>query len=237
MEMCTCAQCGLLFPRREKRGPIPKYCSGRCNNRAFAERHKGRICAHAGCRRAAASNQIMCPAHVFRRRNGLDMDTPIDVRDYSSDRICTVDGCDKRRDKSRHFCPMHLARFKKYGNPGDAERLRAPSGAAVWDVPEYRRRYDRLRKYNLRPEEFDAMLNSQGGRCAICRTNDPGPKGFVVDHDHSAGHVRGLLCNNCNRAVGLLKDDPAVLERARKYVLRHRQAQLFGPAGEVKGTA
>ena len=197
---------------------------------------RGPICSAEGCGRPKHA-QGWCAGHYRRSKDGRDMEPPLASQDRSKRRFCTVEGCDNRRDSSRHFCQMHYRRFKKYGSPGEAERRKAPPGAAVWDAKEYRRRYNRLRAYGLRPEEFDAMLNSQGGRCAICHTKDPGSKGFVVDHDHSAGHVRGLLCNNCNRAVGLLKDDPAVLKRAREYVLRHRQEQLFGPAGEVKGTA
>lgn len=41
---------------------------------------------------------------------------------------------------------------------------------------------------------------------------------LVVDHCHATGHVRGLLCHNCNRALGLLKDSEQALQRALKYL-------------------
>ena len=43
---------------------------------------------------------------------------------------------------------------------------------------------------------------------------------LVVDHKHSTGEVRGLLCHNCNRALGLLKDDPKVLQKAMNYLVK-----------------
>jgi hypothetical protein len=64
------------------------------------------------------------------------------------------------------------------------------------------------RKYGLTLEDFDRMLADQGGGCAICGKNDVDN----VDHDHSTGSVRGILCFRCNAAIGQLDDEP---ERAR----------------------
>ncbi len=71
----------------------------------------------------------------------------------------------------------------------------------------------------MTPSEFEARLASQGGGCAICGTKTPGGRGrFVVDHDHKTGVVRGLLCNLCNPALGLFKDNPSLLESAIRYL-------------------
>lgn len=51
--------------------------------------------------------------------------------------------------------------------------------------------------------------------CVICGTHGP----LVVDHDHSSGAIRGLLCNHCNRGLGHFRDDPELLEFARQYLL------------------
>src|SRR5690606_16122139 len=51
--------------------------------------------------------------------------------------------------------------------------------------------------YGLTPAEYDALLEAQGGRCAICRAR-PKSKRLAVDHDHGSGAVRGLLCSRCN---------------------------------------
>jgi hypothetical protein len=77
-----------------------------------------------------------------------------------------------------------------------------------------------FRKYGLTPERYDAMLTAQGGRCAICHTDTPGPRReyFYVDHDHWSGLVRGLLCHLCNVGLGSFRDEPFFLSRARDYV-------------------
>lgn len=87
-----------------------------------------------------------------------------------------------------------------------------------------RRRNWRYR-YGLSSTEYDKMLKTQGGGCAICSSLDPhGPKGgswlkhFAVDHCHSSNKVRGLLCNRCNRALGLFQDSLKVLENALEYL-------------------
>lgn len=73
--------------------------------------------------------------------------------------------------------------------------------------------------YGLTLEDFDELLSAQGGRCAICRTDTPGGKGrFHVDHCHSTGRIRGLLCCNCNRGIGALKDESALLHKAISYL-------------------
>lgn len=75
-------------------------------------------------------------------------------------------------------------------------------------------------KWGLTQEGYDALLESQGGVCAICER--PARGGLMdhslhVDHDHETGEVRGLLCRSCNTALHLL-DDPAKRERALAYL-------------------
>lgn len=58
----------------------------------------------------------------------------------------------------------------------------------------------RLRRYGISLEKYEAMLAEQSGRCALCRTSDPGRgnRRWCVDHDPETGRVRGLLCMDCN---------------------------------------
>lgn len=76
--------------------------------------------------------------------------------------------------------------------------------------------------YGMTLGDYKALLEAQGGKCAICGTTNPG-KGtrLHVDHDHTSGRVRGLLCNNCNRGIGLLQDSAEVLEHALEYLKKH----------------
>jgi hypothetical protein len=71
-----------------------------------------------------------------------------------------------------------------------------------------------VRVYGLTPEQVQAMKDSQGGRCAICRVRPA----EHVDHDHRVGTVRGVLCFPCNAGLGQFGDDPAVLTSAIEYL-------------------
>lgn len=78
----------------------------------------------------------------------------------------------------------------------------------------------RDRKYGLAPGEYDDMARLQGGVCAICAGSNPHEARLSVDHNHSSGMVRGLLCQNCNAALGMLREDPLLFERAVEYLKR-----------------
>lgn len=75
-------------------------------------------------------------------------------------------------------------------------------------------------KYGISQADYDTLLASQDGKCAICDGTDLSGRRLSVDHDHASGAVRGLLCHPCNVAIGLLKDDVQVLERAIEYLAR-----------------
>jgi hypothetical protein len=72
--------------------------------------------------------------------------------------------------------------------------------------------------YGITLEQRDVMLLSQGSACAICATNDPGKKGWVVDHCHKTEKVRGVLCHPCNLMLGMAKDNSATLAAAINYL-------------------
>lgn len=107
------------------------------------------------------------------------------------------------------------------------EKIRAQQRAYAAAHPE-KRRAARLRRWNLTIEQYDAMLEAQGGGCAICGSEDSGQEGrrFHIDHDHaccpknkSCGEcIRGLLCHHCNTALGGFRDDPSLLAKAIDYL-------------------
>lgn len=76
---------------------------------------------------------------------------------------------------------------------------------------------NRLAKYGLTVEQYEALVKKQRGRCAICGTK---PSRLVIDHCHNTLEVRGLLCVACNGAIGQLGDNEAGLLKALKYVQR-----------------
>jgi len=90
-----------------------------------------------------------------------------------------------------------------------------------------RRRGEWLKyKYNMTLEDYDILLKSHNGVCAICQEECKTKKGLAIDHDHkccpsnkSCGKcIRGLLCSNCNGAIGMLQEDIVILNRAIVYL-------------------
>ena|SRR5690606_10234711 len=88
------------------------------------------------------------------------------------------------------------------------------------------------RTYGITAAEKAEMLERQGGVCAICAVV---PKRAVVDHDHESGAIRGILCDICNRALGLLKDSVEVLNSAAEYLIAAADAGGSTKAGESNG--
>lgn len=85
----------------------------------------------------------------------------------------------------------------------------------------------RDRRYGLAPGQFEKMLEAQQNQCASCREDfldEPN-----VDHDHTTGAVRGLLCGSCNRAAGQVGDDPVKLRALANYLDRHSSADTPQP--------
>lgn len=99
---------------------------------------------------------------------------------------------------------------------------------ASW-TPEKRRRSirrDNLRsKFGMSLDDYDRMLEKQGGVCAICLQGETAVRSGVVlplavDHCHATGAIRGLLCVGCNTGIGSLKDDADLLRSAITYLER-----------------
>ena len=76
------------------------------------------------------------------------------------------------------------------------------------------------RTYGITYEDYESMLDTQKGCCAICksRISSSRTSRLYVDHCHSTMRVRGLLCSSCNHGLGLFKDSPSLLKRAINYL-------------------
>lgn len=122
---------------------------------------------------------------------------------------CSVEGCIK--ETNGDMCESH-SREKRIKRQGT--------------LKEYKAAWNRQKKYGITEEEFGIYWVAQKGKCAICEQALRLPlasKGqpldvVAVDHDHSTGLVRGLLCNACNKGLGLFKDNPINLQKAKEYL-------------------
>lgn len=77
------------------------------------------------------------------------------------------------------------------------------------------------KKYGIGADEYDAMLEEQGGCCVICRGTNANGMRLAVDHDHTTGKVRGLLCNHCNVLIGHARENSDYLMSAVFYLREH----------------
>lgn len=82
------------------------------------------------------------------------------------------------------------------------------------------RRSHLKRRFNMTIDQYDEMAEKQNHKCAICNESEvySRNKFLCVDHDHKTGERRGLLCNKCNRGLGLFKDDQETLIKAIQYL-------------------
>jgi len=76
----------------------------------------------------------------------------------------------------------------------------------------------RLKKYGITPKEYQNIFKRQNGKCALCKKFPDKHKCLMVDHNHSTGKVRGLLCKSCNFLVGTFEKRMALLMEAGRYL-------------------
>lgn len=86
--------------------------------------------------------------------------------------------------------------------------------------PEKRREWARKHNTGCTAEQYNAMLEEQGGKCAICGNEDDN---LCADHDHVTGVVRGLLCKKCNWGLGQFADNTNIMLLAIEYLERNKK--------------
>lgn len=137
-----------------------------------------------------------------------------------------------------HVCKDCTAESRRKYRADNAEKISAQRKAAYRRDLERNRQLGRER-YRRDPvrakianwrfmgidisvERYHEMHRDQDGHCKICgRSEAENGKALAVDHDHSSGRVRGLLCDDCNIALGRFQDSPDVLRRAIDYLSTH----------------
>ncbi|HXF71611.1 MAG TPA: endonuclease VII domain-containing protein [Actinomycetota bacterium] len=154
------------------------------------------------------------PIEEDRRRRGV--------------RLCSRCGQEKLLDqfpKEHGRCkPCYAAVVREYAeahkdDPAFIEARRRRSREWARRNRAYARNAHLLRKYGITAEDYDRLLEEQGGVCAICGRR-PKQRYLAVDHEHGTGRVRGLLCDPCNQMLGFAEDDPERLRKAIAYLTR-----------------
>lgn len=121
----------------------------------------------------------------------------------------------ERHKRWRDANPEKLKEYVKADRAKNMDRIRRQARTlALW------------KQYGVTTEAYDAALEAQGHRCAICRTDKAAARhshySWRVDHCHATDKVRGLLCHNCNIAMGLLKENMETLEAMINYLKYHK---------------
>ena len=80
------------------------------------------------------------------------------------------------------------------------------------------RAWNRKKMSGFTQEDYEQKLIEQDGKCAICKTDNPGKMDWCADHCHKTGHKRGLLCRKCNAGLGHFNDDPELITKAIEYL-------------------
>ncbi|MEV6294047.1 endonuclease VII domain-containing protein [Streptomyces sp. NPDC051896] len=162
---------------------------------AFARDKNRRDGLQAHCRECVAEYSA---AHYRRRREAMGKPGRDKVEVPAGHQLCRMCG------EVKPHSEWHRNATASDGLSTRCKACRAAEGRA----------HHLKRNYGLTETERDAMVASQYGLCAICLAAPPAH----VDHCHKTGRVRGVLCFNCNSAIGKLRDDPGAARRAAAYL-------------------
>ncbi len=134
---------------------------------------------------------------------------------YSNlNRIC-INCKEEKSSRDFYFRNKKTGRLSSTCKECDKARVKARHQAN----PQRTKNNDLKRTYGITIEEHKRMFQEQNGVCAICGCKGDGRwKTLCVDHCHKTGKIRGLLCRSCNTALGQMKDDPTIIQKAVLYL-------------------
>lgn len=120
------------------------------------------------------------------------------------------------KDGHQKWCKSCRTEYNLSKRDHQSEYQKRYRGFNVLELRDYRLQ----KKYGITLKDFTEMLERQGGGCAICGT-DLDHTGHV-DHCHTSGMVRGILCSHCNTALGKFRDNTELLDNAIAYLMYHK---------------
>jgi hypothetical protein len=179
-----------------------------------------KICKAKDCNRQVNAKGY-CDKHYRRvKKSGTTEKTDFIQKE------CNSTEC-KRSAKSKGLCDMHYRRLKTTGKTELSVKIKRRCKIENCEKPHAakdlcRIHYEMIRQKMIIDERAKSIINSNKGLCDICRSDIPGfgRKNLSVDHDHSTGLVRGMLCQKCNIGLGNFNDSPELLKRAIKYLIK-----------------
>ncbi len=133
---------------------------------------------------------------------------------------CAAEAHRRWREKnSEHVKEWH----RKYNeDPGRQRKHRDRERHNYHLKPRDKRDRNLRLKFGITLDEYREMEAAQDSKCAVCQLECKSGRDLAVDHDHATDAVRGLLCMNCNRAIGWMQDSPDRLLAAAAYLLRYQ---------------
>lgn len=133
---------------------------------------------------------------------------------------CKACNLQQKRERYLRDPEVAKARVKKWQHD-NAERYNAAQRARRQrpEVKAAERGGHLKRKFGLTSEQYDEMFEHQGGVCWICGEPPAESQALDVDHDHTTGEVRALLCRNCNQGIGKFHENPELLMTAAAYLI------------------
>ena len=128
----------------------------------------------------------------------------------------------KNKEKYQQYRKENKEYFQEYYKTNSSPELRKQ----MWDkqknnpsVKQKSRNHHLKTTYGITQDDYNMMFEKQGGRCAICEKHQTEiSRALSVDHCHTTGKVRGLLCHTCNSAIGKFYDNINLLENAILYL-------------------
>ncbi len=207
----NCERCGKAFGTTRASGKTKRFCSETCRSAEEKRRSKRKVREWRDAQYTKETglhpSKGKCPTCgvVFERYS--DFESRQGWRKF-----CSTE-CQRKNEAAK--------REKKKKKPSERNCIQCGTsfvslkGKVCSDACKQARRHDKsFRGHPITREEFNALERAQEDRCRICKQEKP----LVIDHCHTEGHVRGLLCAQCNSGLGMFYDNIAYLSEAIEYL-------------------
>lgn len=226
-------------PKRERQRCQVKDCGAFVVSNGLCDKHRLRLRDHGHLEDTRPESWGAIEKHPLKnswrwikRHSGLE---PI-CAEWEADFLQFVSDVGERPSKKHKLFRADDSR--PIGPDNFVWKLSITQKAEGEDLQTYRSRCQRVyrnlrqefyrsnhlkKKFGMTLADYEQMFNAQNGRCAICQKIETlairgKTLSLSVDHCHSSGQIRALLCSQCNQGLGCFKDDPRLLRRAALYV-------------------